>query len=236
MLAYKGFNQDLTCTLGSGRYQYKVGKTFKTTKAKCVSTGLHCAEYPPDCFSYYPMGNGNRYFLVEAGGHIDEDAHDSKIACTEMTLLEELSIQDMMYATVEYIFAHPQRDFKHKSSGIVVNPDEAILDKDGGFCIAVGKNPRVTSKVDEGIMVLLTQNDDGEIAGAKLLKVGVNGVEKDTWYTNAKEWTKKVVKPSLNTMGADTCVTCGEPIPEGRHVCPICEAKYEKENDRRAAL
>lgn len=27
----------------------------------------------------------------------------------------------------------------------------------------------------------------------------------------------------------DTCVCCGEPVPEGRMVCPICEAAvYEK--------
>ena len=114
--------------------------------------------------------------------------------------------------------------------------DEAELTKNGGFCIAFGKNPRVMATADNGMMVLLTADDNGEVAGAKLLKVGVNGVEKNTWYTNAKEWTKKVVKPSAHTMGADTCVTCGEPIPEGRHVCPNCEAKHEKENDREPAI
>lgn len=236
MLAYKGFNKDLICTLGKGQYQYEIGKTFKESKAKCVAAGLHCAEYPADCFTYYPIGNGNRYFLVEAGGHIDEDARDSKIACTEMTLLQELTIQDMMYATIEYLFAHPHRPFEHRSEGVVVAKDEAKLTKNGGFCIAFGKDPRVMATVDNGMMVLLTADDNGEVAGAKLLKVGVNGVKKNTWYTNAKEWTKKVVKPSAHTMGADTCVTCGEPIPEGRHVCPNCEAKYEKENDREPAI
>lgn len=27
----------------------------------------------------------------------------------------------------------------------------------------------------------------------------------------------------------ETCVICGEPIPEGRMVCPKCEKKYEEE-------
>lgn len=26
----------------------------------------------------------------------------------------------------------------------------------------------------------------------------------------------------------DYCVCCGAPVPEGRQVCPICEAKAEK--------
>jgi hypothetical protein len=29
----------------------------------------------------------------------------------------------------------------------------------------------------------------------------------------------------------DRCVCCGEVIPEGRQVCPICEIKARKEND-----
>ena len=29
MIAYKGFNKDLTCTMGKGSFQYEVGKTYK---------------------------------------------------------------------------------------------------------------------------------------------------------------------------------------------------------------
>lgn len=28
-------------------------------------------------------------------------------------------------------------------------------------------------------------------------------------------------------MGSETCICCGEEIPEGRQVCPICEAQAE---------
>lgn len=224
MIAYKGFNSDLTCTLGQGRYQYEVGKTFREPKSKCINSGLHCAEYPPDVFSYYPIGCGNRYFLVEAGGHIDEDALDSKVACTEMTLLRELSIREMLHETVAYIFEHPQRALMHNGGGVMVAENEATLLTDGGFCIAIGEDPRVRSKVDSGYMVLITREGQ-RIVGAKMLQVGRAGVNTDTWYTNRKEWI----------CGADTCVACGEPIPEGRQVCPNCEAKHEKENDRKPA-
>lgn len=46
MIAYKGFNKDLTCTMGKGRFQYEVGKSYKEDSAKCASTGFHCTEEP----------------------------------------------------------------------------------------------------------------------------------------------------------------------------------------------
>ncbi|MCF2705578.1 hypothetical protein I6E91_27085, partial [Enterocloster clostridioformis] len=49
MLAYKGFNADLTCTCGKGRFQYEIGKTIKESKSKCQNSGAHCAEYPLEC-------------------------------------------------------------------------------------------------------------------------------------------------------------------------------------------
>jgi len=26
----------------------------------------------------------------------------------------------------------------------------------------------------------------------------------------------------------DRCIVCGEPVPEGRHVCPVCEERIMK--------
>ena len=49
MIAYKGFNKDLTCTMGKGRFQYEVGKSYKEDSAKCASTGFHCTEEPIHC-------------------------------------------------------------------------------------------------------------------------------------------------------------------------------------------
>ena len=92
MLAYKGFNADLTCTCGRGTFQYEIGKTIKESKSKCRNSGAHCAEYPLECLRWYPLGCGNRYFLVEASGSLDElGGTDTQLACTEITLLKELS-------------------------------------------------------------------------------------------------------------------------------------------------
>lgn len=88
MIAYKGFDADLQARWGSGTYRYEAGKTYKEDRSKCASSGFHCAENPIDCLKWYPLGAGNRYFLVEASGSLDETTGDSKIACTQITLLK----------------------------------------------------------------------------------------------------------------------------------------------------
>ena len=46
MIAYKGFNKDLTCTMGKGRFQYEVGKSYKEDSAKCkYGISLHRRAY-----------------------------------------------------------------------------------------------------------------------------------------------------------------------------------------------
>ena len=77
MIAYKGFRPGLICR----GYQFVMGLNT-TEKANCRENGFHCAEDPLDCLSYYSSLEHSEYYIVNAGGDIDEDEHDSKIACT----------------------------------------------------------------------------------------------------------------------------------------------------------
>ena len=52
-LAYKGFNKDLTCTMGNGTFQYKPGVWYKEEKAHCARTGFHATDNPLDVLGYY---------------------------------------------------------------------------------------------------------------------------------------------------------------------------------------
>ena len=69
MICYKGFNQNLCCTMGRGTMQYEVGKTYTAESAKTASTGLHCVEEPIEVLRWYPVG---RYCIVAAEGDINE--------------------------------------------------------------------------------------------------------------------------------------------------------------------
>ena len=65
-----------------------------TDKANCRQNGFHCAEDPLDCLSYYSDIHRAVFCLVDAGGDIDEDDCDSKISCTELTILKELTLDE----------------------------------------------------------------------------------------------------------------------------------------------
>ena len=72
-------------------------ETNTTEKANCRENGFHCAENPLDCLSYYSSLEHSEYYIVNAGGDIDEDEHDSKIACTERDMIKQLTKELFFY-------------------------------------------------------------------------------------------------------------------------------------------
>ena len=78
-----------------------------TPEANCASNGFHCAENPLDCLSYYGDMNRSIYCLVQPGGDIDEDDRDSKIACTELTILRQLMRKEFFLHALAYMVDHP---------------------------------------------------------------------------------------------------------------------------------
>ncbi len=43
MIAYKGFDKDLSCTACGNRFQYELGKWNEEKEANCARNGFHCA-------------------------------------------------------------------------------------------------------------------------------------------------------------------------------------------------
>lgn len=181
MLAYKGFKSDLTCTFGRGTFQYQTGQTIKSEGSKAQHTGLHCAENPVECLCWYPLGSGNRYFLVEASGSIDElGGTDTQLACTEMTLLKELSLKEFAGHAMVYMVKHPLREWKCDRRMLQIAEDEAEADGAGHIAIARGLHPKVRGK--HGAVLGLIRDNGGLIEDAKLFTVE-GEIKPDTWYT-----------------------------------------------------
>lgn len=179
MQAYKGFNEKLQCTCGKGMFTYEPGRTYIEAKSKTASTGFHCAEYLPDCFKFYPLDKKNRFFLVEAGGSIDEEGGDSKIACTKITLIEELNLKQMAIACMIYIVSHPKRDWETSGNGYYIGKNKAETNK--GIAIARGKEPKAKGKI--GSILGLILEEDGQIIQAKAAEVDGTHIRPDIWYT-----------------------------------------------------
>ena len=109
MIAYKGFEPGLICR----GYHFVMGLNI-TDKANCRANGFHCAEDPLDCLTYYSDMEHSEYYLVNAGGDVDEDEHDSKISCTELTILRKLSRTEFFLHALAYMVDHPKRKWNSK--------------------------------------------------------------------------------------------------------------------------
>jgi len=181
MLAYKGFKNDLTCTLGRGTYRFKENIWHEEKQANCVQNGFHCAEDPLDCLFYYPDWDTSAYYLVEAAGDIDEDGRDSKISCTRLKLLKKLDMFDFVNAAVEYICHHPERKIDNRTHGkIHVKKSEGRAKKDGAV-IVYGEAPMAAGP-DGSILALIKMDQGNNIAGVCVRKVDGTHCKPDTWY------------------------------------------------------
>lgn len=170
MFAYKGFQRGLIC-LG---YQFVLGKNV-TEKANCGQNGFHCAENPLDCLSYYSDIGLSDYCLVIPGGDVDEDQIDSKISCTELTIVKKLTIQEFFLHGLAYMVDHPIRKW---SRHVQRNYGEAT----GGYCVVRGHNP--VARGPKGSILALAKDDlsMGKITQIALTRVDGKKIRANTWY------------------------------------------------------
>jgi hypothetical protein len=187
MYAYKGFNQNLTCTLGKGKFNYKLGIWYEENEARCANTGLHCCANPLDCLSYYCLDGKNRFCLVEIGGDIHEDARN-RISCRRMKLIKELSYEELALHACRYMYKHPDiPDNNH------VRVDVGTAAKNDKFIIVRGKKPVGAGPSGTTVYLLQEEPDTRNIAKMAVYKVGEDGIEPGKYY-NINGEVKRVGK------------------------------------------
>lgn len=181
MIAYKGFALGLQC-LG---YQFTMGLNV-TDKANCARNGFHCAEDPLDCLSYYSNMERSEYCLVNAGGDVDEDGNDSKISCTELTILKKLDREEFFLHALAYMMDHPKRKCSNH-----VTWDRGDAEKNG-FVVVRGTDPVARGK-QNSILAFAKEGPDGKtITQVTLICVDGKRAKPNVWYdADLKERTVK---------------------------------------------
>ena len=174
MIAYKGFSKDLTAVMGKGKFQFKMNETVEEKEAKCANTGFHCAEEPLDVLRYY-NGKDDRYCIVKAEGDIHEDAHGSRISCTKITLLKEITLQELVMTECTFLYNHPYREHSH------------LVQKDRGesgntFVIVRGKNPIAKGKKGTNMFFLKEKDDSVEIIELGAYEVDGKEIKEGIFY------------------------------------------------------
>ena len=177
MIAFKGFDGrdgSLTSIHGNGireKCTFEPGKTYTEEKSKTAREGFHCCENPFECLAYYPLNGRNRYFRVEAAGDIDEDSGE-RIACTQITLLEELSPSGIAYYGMRYMVEHPDREnWRQDHLSVQVKEERAEADSPGHIAVARGRSPRVRGVA--GSILGLVEEDEQGIRYVKLLSLDI---------------------------------------------------------------
>lgn len=170
MIAYKGFHRGLVCR----DYQFVMGLNV-TEKANCAANGFHCAENPLDCLTYYSNMGQSEYYLVNAGGDVDEDDRDSKISCTELTIIKKLEREEFFLHALAYMVDHPGREWnKHVQKGRGCAKY--------GFAIVRGDDPVATGKRGDILAFAKESPDCKKIIQIALIQVDGKKVKADVWY------------------------------------------------------
>ncbi len=170
MIAYKGFHPGLVC-LG---YQFSMGKNV-TDKANCGRNGFHCAEDPLDCLGYYPDMEHSEYYIVNAGGDIDEDGRDTKISCTELTIIKKLSKKDFFLHALAFMVDHPARKW---SSSVRKDQAEGFC----GYAVVRGIDPIAKGKTGDILAFAKEDPSKGQISKVALAQVDGKDILPDIWY------------------------------------------------------
>lgn len=165
MEGIRGFNRDMCATLGKGTYQYQTSGTYIEEECKARRNGFHFVEYAPDCLEFYGLGAGNRYFLIKAAGDIHEEGNGI-CSCTEMTLLQELNMDQFVIKTLEYMVKNPRMDWERVRWMLQIKKEKAEALQAGAIAIARGMHPEVKG-VKGSHMGLILENELGEIISAK---------------------------------------------------------------------
>lgn len=168
--AYKGFHPGLICM----EYQFNMGKNV-TAEANCGANGFHCAENPLDCLNYYSDMAHSEYCIVQPGGDVDEDRIDSKIACTELTILKKLEQEEFFLHALAYMVDHPKRVW---NSHVNKDKGEAVR----GYAVVRGPDPIAKGKRGDILAFAQESSNGNQILQIALVRVDGKKIRPNRWY------------------------------------------------------
>lgn len=163
-------------------YKFSETEPNITEEANCRHNGFHCAENPLDCLTYYPDWENSVYYVVNAAGDLNEDGDDSKISCTELTLIKKLSTIDFVTESIEYMRIHPLRKW---NSHVQHEKAEATSE----FAIARGKNPIGKGEIGTVLGLVYEYPDSTKVEKINIFTVDGKTYLPDVWYNADGEVT-----------------------------------------------
>ena len=179
--AYKMFNNNLTCTLGSGVYQYEPGKWYEETEANVRRNGYHVCKNPLDCLTYYHNLDNAQMWRVLIDGDIDEAGNDSALSAQKIKLIKRMSLAEIVAHSMKYICDNKQEKYNRD---VTEGPATA---NDNHFAISVSADPRARGQMGDVLGLLRRPEGSRAIIEAAIYVVDGINIMPETWYDIAGE-------------------------------------------------
>ena len=164
MIAYKGFDKDLRCK----GFQYEVGKTYEEPEAKLCECGFHACKYPLDVFRYYAPSS-SRYCVVELEDVSEStDANETKCCAKKITILREITVNDMIQASVSYLKKHYNFNTTNTGnrSAATNTREKSVASNTGNWSTATNTGDWSTAEVSCKESVAIVTGRQSKAAGA----------------------------------------------------------------------
>lgn len=175
-IVYKALNKNLTCTMGKGVFQYKVGEWIDEKSANVGCNGLHACLNVLDCLGYYGDIENSVYYMALADGDISEDGQGTRISCTRMKLVKELDATGIVMHALHFIAEHPWLDCSSRH----VSKECGNADKH--FVIVRGKNPMARGPIGAVLGFIKENTDNNIIEAVNILHVDGKDILPGKYY------------------------------------------------------
>lgn len=113
---FKGTDKNMQC---KGNYQYELGRFFDMNSGDDVElchSGFHFCKNLENVFRYYSIGDGNRFFEVEAlVKKSDWDTYDDKYAAKSIHFIRELTVDEVFEAVTNKEVLEWTEDWKKRA-------------------------------------------------------------------------------------------------------------------------
>lgn len=157
-IAYKAFTKDLEARCGTGNYVFSTTDWNIEKRAQCVEVGLHAALNPLDCMQWYSWDGKNRFFQVLVDGDSQIDGYATRLSCTKLKLVKELTASDMVLYSMQFVYEHPTEPLSNYIAMEKGTAENTYCSEP--FVIVYGKNPK--ARGCKGSVCGLIQVDDND--------------------------------------------------------------------------
>jgi hypothetical protein len=171
IVAWKGFSKELSCN----GYQFEIGKSYAHEgTVKACASGFHACTNPFDVWSYYPLGDDNRFCRVQLSGKTDTHKGDSKIAAETIFIETEVNLGEMIKAGIDHLLAEAKTDGAIQAasgyySRLAASGDSSQLAASGHYSqlAASGHSSRLAASGDSSRLAASGYSSRLEITGEK---------------------------------------------------------------------